>query len=164
MLWGIIVVVVLLILGVLWFIVKQNKQYDRISFKETLELTDLPIVTFHHFDNDNNDIRLNFLLDTGSNRSMMSSSAIEKCKHTYINAENSLCGMDGIQRTVQNAVVTLRYNNRPYSDVFQVSDIPIFDGIKEECGIVIHGVIGNTFFNKYKYIIDFDSLVAYSSK
>ena len=39
-----------------------------------------------------------------------------------------------------------------------------FDVIKRSTGVNIHGILGTAFFNKYKYILDFDKLIAYSKK
>ena len=36
-----------------------------------------------------------------------------------------------------------------------------FGFIKKESGVQIHGILGSLFFQKYKYILDFDSLKAY---
>ena len=37
-----------------------------------------------------------------------------------------------------------------------------FNNIKKESGVTIHGILGNNFFKKYKYVLDFDKLIAYS--
>ena len=34
--------------------------------------------------------------------------------------------------------------------------------IKLEYGINLHGILGSTFFQKYRYVLNFDELVAYS--
>ena len=36
------------------------------------------------------------------------------------------------------------------------------DQVKAESGVNMVGIIGNEFFRKYKYVLDFDELVAYS--
>lgn len=157
------IIVVILIAGVVGFICLEKKQCDKISFKETLELTDLPIVTFHHINKDNNDIKLNFLLDTGANRSIIDEVALTHCYYSMLGKENSLCGLDGVDRKVYNVKMCLVYNSKNYQEVFQVSDMSsVFDKMKQENGVTIHGILGNTFFNKYRYIIDFDKLIFYS--
>ena len=40
----------------------------------------------------------------------------------------------------------------------------IVSAIKNATGVTIHGVIGNKFMQKYKYILDFDKMIAYSKK
>ena len=54
--------------------------------------------------------------------------------------------------------LTFKYN-------FQVVDLsPTFNTIKEQTGVIIHGILGSCFFREYKYILDFNNLVAYSKK
>ena len=55
------------------------------------------------------------------------------------------------------------YRSQSYEDDFQVVDLSqAFGNIKQEFGINLHGIIGNTFFQKYRYVLNFDELVAYS--
>ena len=35
-------------------------------------------------------------------------------------------------------------------------------GVKEETGVTIHGILGNTFFEKYGFVIDFKDFIAYA--
>ena len=51
-----------------WYHLYRNKvkEQTKISFKEGLDLTELPIVTFNQ-----GDVKLHFLLDTGSNISFI---------------------------------------------------------------------------------------------
>jgi hypothetical protein len=34
--------------------------------------------------------------------------------------------------------------------------------LKEEYGVTVHGLLGTGFFTKYKYILDFNEMIAYS--
>ena len=36
--------------------------------------------------------------------------------------------------------------------------------MKKEYGVTIHGLLGTGFFQKYKYVLDFNEMVAYSLK
>ena len=148
-----------LILGVAITIVKKyNRKNNKISFKETLALTDLPIVTFS-----NNNNKLHFVLDTGSNRSIINARELEICKYHKLDGTNKIHGMDGISREVVNVRMSLMYNDKEFEDVFQVTDMSgAFDSWTQETGITIHGILGNTFFTKYRYLIDFDELAAYT--
>ena len=49
---------------------------SRISFKEALDLTSLPIVTF-----ENNGRKINFLLDTGASKSIINVRELSTCKY-----------------------------------------------------------------------------------
>jgi hypothetical protein len=58
----------------------------------------------------------------------------------------------------------LGYINNKFISNFQVTNMDkAFDCIKQESGVMIHGILGTAFFEKYKYIIDFEKLIAYSN-
>ena len=160
---GIIVAVIALILGVVVFVHFQNKQYDKISFKETLDLTGLPIITFHHKDAQNNDIKLNFLLDTGATNSIIHAPVVNVCKTVELQGQTVMCGLEGTNRTASNVGIILERDGKEFRDAFQVSDMSsIFGQIKEVTGATLHGVLGDSFFRRYKYVIDFEDYIAYS--
>jgi len=158
---GCVLILEALILGVSVLIERRrSKQYNKISFKETLALTDLPIVTFI-----NNNNRLHFVLDTGSNRSIINARELESCKYVKLEGTNKVHGMDGISREVMNVKMSLLYNDKMFEDIFQVTDMSgAFDSWTNETGVTIHGILGNTFFTKYRYLIDFDELAFYTKK
>ena len=61
--------------------------------------------------------------------------------------------------------MTVTYRNQKFIDRFYISDLnESFGAIKAETGVQIHGILGSKFFAKYKYILDFESLIAYSKK
>ena len=55
------------------------KNRSKISFMESMNLTDLPVITFT-----NNDTKLNFLLDTGSDSSYINNSILNNIQHTKL--------------------------------------------------------------------------------
>ena len=71
---------------------KRNKitSTDRISFRETLDLTELPIVTFR-----NNDKKFNFLLDTGATNSVINKSTLSDMVFNSTNKKDTIYGSDG---------------------------------------------------------------------
>ena len=74
-------------------------------------------------------------------------------------------GVDGVKRDVTYASINLTYKSRNYSEDFQVLDIQnAIDQVKSESGVNMIGILGSEFFRKYKYILDFNELVAYSKK
>ena len=133
---------------------------ERISFKETFDLTDLPIVTFYQGNN-----KLHFLLDTGSTDCIIDSNLLDWIKHSPAEEKSSLHGMDGINRIVGSCIITISYKDREFSHPFLMSDMKAaFNTIKEKTGVTLHGIIGSNFFNKYKYVLDFNEMVAYSKQ
>ena len=131
----------------------------KISFKEALDLAELPVVTFI-----GKGRKLNFLIDTGANNSILNESVAKKMKLECVEFEGVETGTAG-GSIVLNKVVNLIIkfdDKREYDECFLVSDMDeAFGGVKEETGVTIHGILGSTFLAKYKYIIDYDSLALY---
>lgn len=138
--------------------IEDHNKGNSMSFREALDLVGLPIVTFYQGDK-----KLNFLLDTGANLSVINKAALESVEHEVTNKVGSLYGVDGINREVSFANINLVYKSESYSEEFQVLDMQnTIDQVKAESGVNMVGIIGNEFFRKYKYVLDFDELVAYS--
>lgn len=138
---------------------KYSKIYkSAISFREAIDLTGLPVVTFNQGKN-----KLNFLLDTGASNSVINSSQLENIKHNMV--EGELCELYGIEGNSQFVPCTIINFTKDieYSGEFQVIDMSVaFDNVKEETGVTIVGILGNDFFQKYKYVLDYDTMIAYS--
>lgn len=137
---------------------KKNAQF--ISFRESLALADLPVVTFYQ-----GSVKLNFLLDTGANLG-----AIDKgvSKSLIVENTNRISKMSGIGGSISDVPIvnlTFTYKDRVFEDGFQVVDLSnTFSAIKSATGVTIHGIIGTAFMQKYKYILDFKEMIAYSKK
>ena len=59
--------------------------------------------------------------------------------------------------------MTISYKEQDFTSDFCVMDLSAaFDNVKNESGVTVHGILGNSFFTKYKYVLDFDELVAYN--
>lgn len=142
-------------------LIMRDKKIDplvgKISFRETMDLVDLPIVTFK-----NNDKKFNFLLDTGANFSTLNHSNLKDLEYLNVEDKGTYSGIDGIELESSFVMMDVSYKEKVYTDIFQVIDLDAaFDSIKAESGIKLHGIIGNSFFQKYKYVLNFDELVAY---
>ena len=134
---------------------------SRMSFKESLDLTELPIVTFYQGDK-----KLNFMLDSGSNLSIIDINAVNNLKLEYVklNKVNSILGINGETRDAGFVNMKFSYKHINFDYDFQYLDLSnVVDSLKQN-GITIHGILGNQFFTKYKYILDFNDLIAYSKK
>lgn len=137
-----------------------NKPNNTMSFMESMNLIGLPIVTFFQGDK-----KFNFLLDTGSNRSIIDKNILSQVKHgDIIKTNSSLTGLGGTYDDLYMCSISFYYKDREYSyDEYLIQDMKaVFDSIKEESGVKLHGILGATFFNKFKYILDFNNLIAYS--
>lgn len=145
---------VLFIIG--WLIIRSHYKV-RISFKEAMDLAELPIVTFYQEDK-----KFNFLLDTGSNQSHISMKASKKLKGKVEDISNAVCGL-GKATSSLLCKALLSYKSSNYEADLYVTDglDEAFSAIKKESGVQLHGILGNDFFQKYGYILDFENLTAY---
>lgn len=136
---------------------KSNRK--KISFKEAIDLTELPVVTFI-----SKGRKLNFLLDTGANNSILNESVANKMKlkcEEFDGVETNTAGGNINLNKVTNLIIKFD-DNREYDECFLISNLDdAFNNIKAETGVMIHGILGSNFFTRNKYIIDFDSLALY---
>lgn len=135
----------------------RNRNNSKISFKESMDLTELPVATFNC-----NRKKLNFLLDTGSNLSYINSSVLPLLDHEIIDEESSVIGFEGNEVNTGSCKITVTYKRKRFEEEFNIADLDAaFKVIKQESGVQLHGILGSRFFEKYKYIIDFKNLIAY---
>lgn len=157
----IFLILILVILGISYKIVDKTPD-NIISFRETFNLTEMPIVTFFAGKN-----KINFLIDTGSSKSHISQKASK-----FITGTEKLCttnmtsatGTEEMECKIVDTVLT--YNDKDYNIELCVNkslDIS-FKDLKEREGIHLHGILGNDFLNNYSYVIDFEKYLAYSKK
>jgi hypothetical protein len=139
---------------------KQSKRVN-MSFKEAMDLVELPVVTFL-----NGDKKLNFLLDTGSNISQINSSILPLLDYKKVEEKSmGIIGIGGNKVNTEFCEMTITYKSQEFTGEFCIHDLDdAFAIVKEESGVQIHGILGSLFFQKYKYVFDFQSLTAYSKK
>ena len=148
-------------LGVI-FLVKYGRIRNRefMSFRESIGLADLPIVTFYQEDK-----KLNFLLDTGANLSIIDKRVVSAIKTEVSETISNTMGIGARIENITNVDITFTYKNKNFIDTFQVIDMSEpFTALKDSSGVTIHGIIGNRFMQRYKYILNFDEMVAYSKR
>ena len=151
----ILVLVIVFIINTIDDIRKRNN--SKISFKEAMDLVELPVVTFY-----NGDTKLNFLLDTGSNVSYINSSIIPLLVHEKTDKEMNTIGIEGNKVSNQFCKMSVTYKNQVFEEEFSIADLDeAFGVVKQESGVQIHGILGSKFFERYKYVIDFKELIAY---
>lgn len=135
----------------------RKRNNSKISFKEAMDLVELPVVTFH-----NGDKKLNFLLDTGSNVSYINSSIIPLLVHEKIDKEMDTIGIEGNKVSNQFCKMSVAYKNQVFEEEFSIAELDeAFSVVKQESGVQIHGILGSKFFERYKYVLDFKELIAY---
>ena len=137
---------------------RRQKKKEIMSFREAMDLVELPIVTFY-----NKDTKVNFLLDTGSDLSYINKSILPSLEYKEVNESKNIISVGGNTQSLGCCNMTFTYKNQEFIDKFYISDLDeAFGVIKAETGVQIHGILGSKFFSKYKYILDFESLIAYS--
>lgn len=135
----------------------RKRNNSKISFKEAMDLVELPVVTFY-----NGDKKLNFLLDTGSNVSYINSSITPLLVHEKTDKEMNIIGIEGNKVSNQFCKMSVTYKNQVFEEEFSIADLDeAFSVVKQESGVQIHGILGSKFFERYKYVLDFKELIAY---
>ena len=141
-------VICLVLIKLMSYTFKRNKM----SFRESMDLVDLPIVTFY-----NGERKLNFLLDTGSNVSYINEVLVDGLEIEETGKNDSFMGIDGCKHHVRLIEMELMYKGKTkYTEVFHVANLSgAFDIIKQENGTSIHGILGSKFFEKIQLYIGF---------
>ena len=156
----IIILLCVIIIIIRYNIESRKHLKNRISFKESMDLVDLPIITFY-----SNNTKLNFLLDTGSDSSYINHSVLQNLKFTKTDKKHYVIGMEGSPVESFICSIDISYKDKIFTEEFSVCDLDrAFTTVKQETGVQIHGILGSKFFKKYRYIIDFNELIAYTKK
>lgn len=139
----------------------RRRNEEVMSFMESLNLTNVPVVTFKE-----GKVKLNFLLDTGASESYISESASKMLLGTPVDTDYSCTTGSGQSNSAKMIEACLTYKKSDYKqDLFIMPSLDeSFAKVKKESGVQIHGILGSNFFSKYNYVLDFDEMVAYSKK
>ena len=137
-----------------------KKGKTKISFKESLDLVELPVITFM-----NNNKKLNLLIDSGSDISYLCNRVVPELN--LISEEeiglNIMTGIKSMDSVCNEVKLNLSFKDNNFVEKFII--LPEldhqFDDIKKENGVKIDGILGNSFLSKYKYIIDYKDLSVY---
>lgn len=154
---GIILIIIALI--IISIAIKRHivKGHSTVSFQEAMNLVELPIITVQ-----NNNTKINLLLDTGSNSSYISPSILKDLKHNELEISNTTVGFGGGATHTKGCNMEIKYKKLTFEDTFIVMQSDdVFTAIKQECGVQVHGILGSKFFDRYSYVIDFGELIAY---
>lgn len=158
-------ILVAIIIAAVCVVYKASSKVDNkssISFMETFNLTEMPIVTFLAGDS-----KINFLLDTGASKSFISPSASNLVVgEEAIGSMNVISATGTENMTCKMIETVLSYKDRDYEvSLFVNKGLETsFKDIKAEKGVVLHGVLGADFLDKYSYVLDFEKYLAYPKK
>lgn len=135
----------------------KRRNRTAVSFFETLNLVGLPIITVN-----NNGHKLNFLLDTGSNTSYINESCIENLDYQKTDEKGKIVGMNGSVSAGEFIEMDISYRDNHFNETFLTANLnELFAKIRANNGVELHGLIGVSFFDKYKYILNFKEYAAY---
>lgn len=130
------------------------------SFQSSMDLAELPVVTFKQGEK-----KINFLLDTGSNNCIIDSTFVKTLEHAPLGGETTLMGMEGREQKAGLCVIRMSYKDKEYEYPYVIQNMAdTFGSIKKDTGVAIHGILGSKFFNEFKYVLDFEELIAYSKE
>ena len=126
-----------------------------------LQKTGLPLIVVEI-----NQQNLCFLLDTGSNKTLIDQRVYEFFKEQVEAVGSStILGLEGNKLDTHIVKLSFKFEGHSYSTNFNVFDSTnAFGAIEKESDIQIHGIIGNEFFIENEWIIDFEKLMVYSGK
>lgn len=158
-------IIAVIILAAMYIGHKVTSKVDNknsISFMETFNLTEMPIVTFLA-----GDTKINFLLDTGSSQSFIAQSA-----SSLVTGTESICGMSvtsaqGTEDMTCKMIETvLSHKDKDYDVRLFVNKglDTSFGDLKAQKGIILHGILGADFLDRYSYVMDFEKYLAYPKK
>lgn len=143
-----------------FIISRYNKRYkENISFKKYYQNLELPIISLY-----NNNIRLNFLVDSGSNISYIDTNIFNDYKLEYKKLDKSInCfGLEGVETIGNYCEITFYFNKLKFKETLVMNDLSqAFNKIEERNNIRIHGILGSDFLMKYKYNIDYKNMIIY---
>lgn len=100
-----------------------------------------------------------FLLDTGSNINVLDKRVAEFFQLSGGTVQQQQFGIDGTLQTTDVVEMTFSLEEREYKADFSVMDLSsAFGKVEDETGIQIHGLLGCSFMEQQKWILDFENL------
>ena len=104
-----------------------------------------------------------FLLDTGSNINVLDRRVAEFFQLSGGTAKQRQFGIDGELQTTDVVELAFSLEEQEYKANFSVMDLSsAFGKVEEESGIQIHGLLGCSFREQQKWILDFEKLCLFT--
>ena len=100
-----------------------------------------------------------FLLDTGSNINVLDKRVAEFFQLSGGTVQQQQFGIDGILRITDVVEMAFALEELEYKADFSVIDLSsAFGKVEAESGIQIHGLLGCSFMEQQKWVLDFENL------
>lgn len=104
-----------------------------------------------------------FLLDTGSNVNVLDRRVAEFFQLSGGTAKQRQFGIDGELQTTDVVELAFSLEEQEHKANFSVMDLSsAFGKVEEESGIQIHGLLGCSFMEQQKWILDFEKLCLFT--
>lgn len=104
-----------------------------------------------------------FLLDTGSNINVLDRRVAEFFQLSGGLTKQRQFGIDGELQTSEVVELAFSLEEQNYKADFSVLDLSsAFGKVEEESGIQIHGLLGCSFMEQQKWVIDFEKLCLFT--
>lgn len=156
-------IIVLLVVLAVSFLINavedRNRKTNLLHFGDVFNRSGLPVANFSIGGK-----KFLFLLDTGSNYSVINSASLNQVEHSIIEgATGEVYGIEGNVIQINYAHIVLESDQGIFEDNFQIIDMSsAFANLKEHQGVEVTGIIGSKFMNRYNFILDFKDLIAYT--
>lgn len=145
---------VLLLVSSTWLMYhRYKKAHNVISFKESLEKTNLPIIVLY-----NDVMALNFLIDTGSDDNCIDGNILDHLHYTETGMYNEVSSISG---TVMSPIINLPINDGS-SVVIERFNIVDLSATNIDREIKINGILGSKFCKIAELVIDYKHCKIYS--
>lgn len=129
-------------------------EYNKILLQKSLTQVGLPLILVKAQAKN-----LCFLLDTGSNINVLDKRVAEFFQLSGRTTQQQQFGIDGTLQTTDVVEMTFSLEEREYKADFSVMDLSsAFGKVEDETGIQIHGLLGCSFMEQQKWILDFENL------
>lgn len=114
------------------------------------------------------DYCISFIVDTGATVSLIDKSVADRLGELVVIKEESnyMLSVDGNYKEVKHkAVVNFILNEIPFTHEFLCESLyESLIKIETECNIQVHGILGNDFLMKNRWIIDYERLEVVQNK
>lgn len=139
---------------------KRKRNRSKISFREAIDLSGLPVVTFY-----NNSEKVNFLLDTGSDSSYINKAVLNRLKYRITEDNKEVHTAGGVNDVSFGCIMDINYKGINFTEEFGVLDLQeSFNAVKQDSGVNIDGILGSKFFQDFKYVLDYDEMTFYTKR
>lgn len=124
-----------------------------ISFKETYEKCNLPVITLY-----NDTYPLNFIIDSGASICVINKSVLKYLHYTEVKDKN--VSVMTASEDVEGEAVKIQINDE--TNIEEVTFLVMnldgqFKSISEQDGVIIHGILGNNFLEHKSALLNYSS-------